>query len=144
VVQVAAVHAELARGGGPRSVVALQRDYGAAAILQRFEQRFRALWGSSCSCCESSAARSLGVKERCATRSESGLRYARSAEFLQSPILERLRWMRMLGDTVFLSGVAALAWFVAGLWTGRSLAKPVPAAPPAPARKRELVLEEVA
>ena len=77
-----------------------------------------------------------------------GYWYARSAEFLQSPVLERLRWMRMLGDTVFLSGVAALAWFVAGLWTGRSLAQPVAPQPPAPRRLREpepeLVLEEVA
>jgi hypothetical protein len=80
--------------------------------------------------------------------SEVGLWYARSAEFLQSPILERPRWMRRLGDTVFLSGVASLAWFVAGLWTGRSLAKPVPVAPLPPVRERqpepELVLEEVA
>ena len=79
---------------------------------------------------------------------ETGLWYARSADFLQSPVLERLRWMRMLGDTVFLSGVAALAWFVAGLWTGRSLAQPVAPQPPAPRRVREpepeLVLEEVA
>jgi len=53
---------------------------------------------------------------------EHGLWYARSAEFLQTPLLERLRWLRMVGDTVFLSGVVALAWFMLGLWTGRSYA----------------------
>jgi nitric oxide reductase subunit B len=51
---------------------------------------------------------------------EHGLWYARSAEFLQLPLIERLRWMRMAGDLVFLSGVGALAWFVLGLWTGWS------------------------
>jgi hypothetical protein len=43
--------------------------------------------------------------------------------------------MRVAGDVVFLSGVAALAWFVIGLWTGHSYVRdsetevvPVPAA----------------
>ncbi len=49
---------------------------------------------------------------------ERGLWYARSAEFLQQPELETLRWMRMLGDSIFLAGVGALVWFVAGLKTG--------------------------
>ncbi len=51
---------------------------------------------------------------------ESGLWFARSAEFLQQPLLENLRWLRIVGDTVFLSGVAAFAWFVVGLWRGHS------------------------
>lgn len=51
---------------------------------------------------------------------ERGLWYARSAEFLQLPVLELLRWLRIVGDTVFLSGVGALAWFVLGLRTGWS------------------------
>ncbi len=51
---------------------------------------------------------------------EHGLWYARSAEFLQQPVLQTLRWARLLGDTVFLSGVAALAWFMLGLVTGHS------------------------
>ena len=55
---------------------------------------------------------------------EHGLWYARSADFLQLPALETLRWLRIVGDTVFLSGVAALAWFVLGLGTGWSLVKP--------------------
>jgi len=52
---------------------------------------------------------------------EQGLWYARSAEFLQSPRLETLRWLRVIGDTVFLSGVGALAWFMAGLYFGWSI-----------------------
>jgi nitric oxide reductase subunit B len=54
---------------------------------------------------------------------EHGLWYARSAEFLQQPLLETLRWLRLVGDTVFLSGVAALVWFVVGLKTGWSLVR---------------------
>lgn len=50
----------------------------------------------------------------------TGLWYARSAEFLQQPWLEQLRWLRILGDTVFLVGVGAFAWFMAGLWRGWS------------------------
>jgi nitric oxide reductase subunit B len=51
---------------------------------------------------------------------ENGLWSARSAEFLQSPLIERLRWLRIVGDTVFMSGVAALVWFSTGLLTGWS------------------------
>jgi nitric oxide reductase subunit B len=51
---------------------------------------------------------------------ETGLWYARSAEFLQQPLIENLRWLRLIGDTLFLIGVAAFAWFMAGLWFGWS------------------------
>jgi nitric oxide reductase subunit B len=51
---------------------------------------------------------------------EHGLWYARSAELLQQPLLQNLRWARIIGDVVFVSGVGALVWFVAGLWTGHS------------------------
>ncbi len=51
---------------------------------------------------------------------ETGLWYARSAEFLQSPLLEQLRWLRIVGDTIFLTGVASLVWFMLGLKTGWS------------------------
>ncbi|MCP4005031.1 MAG: nitric-oxide reductase large subunit [bacterium] len=51
---------------------------------------------------------------------ETGLWFARSAEFMQQPFIQNLRWMRMLGDTVFLAGVGSLAWFVLGLRTGWS------------------------
>jgi nitric oxide reductase subunit B len=51
---------------------------------------------------------------------EHGLWYARSAEFLQQPVITALRWARFAGDSVFLVGVASFAWFVVGLFTGRS------------------------
>jgi nitric oxide reductase subunit B len=49
--------------------------------------------------------------------------YARSADFLQLPILQTLRWLRIVGDTMFLAGVLALVWFLLGLWTGWSYEK---------------------
>jgi len=52
---------------------------------------------------------------------DQGLWWARSADFLQQPVLETLRWMRMVGDTIFLAGVGALLWFALGLKTGWSL-----------------------
>lgn len=52
---------------------------------------------------------------------EHGIWYARSAEFMQIPLLQMLRWMRMVGDTVFALGILALVWFIAGLSTGWSV-----------------------
>ncbi len=52
---------------------------------------------------------------------EHGTWYARSAEFMQTPTMENLRWMRIVGDTIFAIGVLALGWFVLGLKTGWSL-----------------------
>src|SRR6476646_9627698 len=49
-----------------------------------------------------------------------GTWYARSAEFLQTPLLTRLRWMRMFGDSLFAFGAMVLGWFVLGLVTGHS------------------------
>lgn len=51
---------------------------------------------------------------------EHGYWYARSAEFMQSALMQNLRWMRVPGDTVFFLGAVALVIFVAGLKTGRS------------------------
>jgi nitric oxide reductase subunit B len=51
---------------------------------------------------------------------EYGLWYARSAEFLQLPWMETLRWLRLIGDAIFMAGTAALAYFMLGLWTGWS------------------------
>ncbi len=51
---------------------------------------------------------------------ETGLWFARSADFLQQPWIQALRWMRMVGDVTFLVGVAAFTWFMAGLWFGWS------------------------
>jgi len=51
---------------------------------------------------------------------EHGMWYARSAEFLQTPLMDKLRWLRVIGDTIFALGALALAWFVLGLQTGWS------------------------
>jgi len=47
---------------------------------------------------------------------EHGYAHARSAEFMQQPIVEMLVWMRVPGDTIFSIGAVALAWFVLRLW----------------------------
>jgi nitric oxide reductase subunit B len=47
---------------------------------------------------------------------EHGYAYARSAEFMQRPVVDLLVWMRVPGDTVFSVGAVALAWFVFRLW----------------------------
>ncbi|HPM55595.1 MAG TPA: nitric-oxide reductase large subunit [Thermomonas sp.] len=47
---------------------------------------------------------------------EHGYAYARSAEFMQKPIVEMLVWMRVPGDTIFSVGALALCWFVLRLW----------------------------
>lgn len=51
---------------------------------------------------------------------EHGTWYARSADFLQSPLMQGLRWMRVPGDILFAVGAALLGWFVLGLLTGHS------------------------
>lgn len=53
---------------------------------------------------------------------DHGMWYARSAEFLQTPLMDTLRWLRVIGDTIFALGVLALGWFVLGLKTGWSVA----------------------
>ena len=52
---------------------------------------------------------------------EHGMWYARSAEFLQTGPMEKLRWLRVIGDTIFAFGAVSLGWFVLGLKTGWSL-----------------------
>ncbi|NOX57720.1 MAG: nitric-oxide reductase large subunit [Planctomycetes bacterium] len=52
---------------------------------------------------------------------EHGMWYARSAEFLQTDVVGTLRWLRVIGDTIFAIGIMTLAWFVFGLATGRSI-----------------------
>jgi nitric oxide reductase subunit B len=51
---------------------------------------------------------------------ETGYRYARSPEFMQTPVMDTLRWLRVIGDTIFALGAVALAMFVLGLRTGGS------------------------
>ena len=50
-----------------------------------------------------------------------GMWYARSAEFLQTDLMDRLRWLRVVGDTIFALGIVGLGWFVLGLKTGWSV-----------------------
>lgn len=54
---------------------------------------------------------------------EQGYWFARSSEFMQSDLMQFLRWMRVPGDTIFFLGAVALVIFVAGLKTGQSFRK---------------------
>jgi len=40
---------------------------------------------------------------------------ARSPEFLQTDLMQTLRWMRMIGDTIFAVGALAFVYFTIGL-----------------------------
>ena len=51
---------------------------------------------------------------------KDGLWYARSAEFMQQPFMQTLKWMRVFGDTLFAAGTLALVWFIFGLKGGWS------------------------
>jgi nitric oxide reductase subunit B len=52
-----------------------------------------------------------------------GLWYARSAEFLSTPTMETVRWLRVIGDTIFTVGALFLAYFIFGLKGGWSIKK---------------------
>jgi nitric oxide reductase subunit B len=54
---------------------------------------------------------------------ETGYWYARSPEFIQSPVLQFFRWLRAPGDILFTAGIVALVIFVAGLALGFSYEK---------------------
>lgn len=54
-----------------------------------------------------------------------GVWSARSPEFLHRSPMGTLRWLRVIGDTVFAIGTLALGWFVAGLSTGWSFKQSV-------------------
>jgi nitric oxide reductase subunit B len=47
---------------------------------------------------------------------DHGYWFARSADFMQQPLIEMLVWMRVPGDIIFSVGALSLAWFVARLW----------------------------
>lgn len=49
-----------------------------------------------------------------------GYWYARSAEFMQTGIMDTLRWLRIVGDTVFAVGAVLLVAFVAAMATGHA------------------------
>lgn len=53
---------------------------------------------------------------------EHGMWYARSADFLQTPLMDKLRWLRVIGDVLFAVGAVSLVWFVFGLAGGWSRA----------------------
>jgi nitric oxide reductase subunit B len=56
---------------------------------------------------------------------DKGLWSARSAEFLQTDLMQTLKWMRAIGDTVFATGTLTLVYFIIGLKTGWSFAPSV-------------------
>jgi nitric oxide reductase subunit B len=51
---------------------------------------------------------------------QHGIWYARSAEFTQTGVMDTLRWMRVVGDSIFALGALSLGYFVLGLKTGWS------------------------
>lgn len=66
---------------------------------------------------------------------EYGTWYARSSEFLQTGMMDRLRWMRVVGDSTFAIGALVLGYFVLGLITGHSYERPEPVTASAPPRR---------
>jgi nitric oxide reductase subunit B len=74
----------------------------------------------------------VGLPQTVAAVNE-GTWYARSAEFMQMPLMQTLRWMRVPGDTLFALGALALGWFMLGLLTGRSIVAPTLPPPLQPA-----------
>jgi nitric oxide reductase subunit B len=64
----------------------------------------------------------IGLAQTVASVKE-GLWYARSAEFLHQPAMLTLKWLRVIGDTIFAAGTVALAWFIFGLKGGWSIDK---------------------
>ncbi len=64
----------------------------------------------------------VGIKQTIASV-DNGIWYARSMEFMQEPTMQTLRWLRIIGDTIFAFGSVGLVYFVVGLKTGWSLKK---------------------
>jgi nitric oxide reductase subunit B len=56
---------------------------------------------------------------------EHGYWYARSAEFMQQPVVDWLVWLRVPGDIVFSAGAVALTLFVLKLWLRPRTEQPV-------------------
>ena len=50
---------------------------------------------------------------------DQGYWYARSTEFLGTPVLQTFRWMRVPGDTIFAAGALILVAFVFTTRSGR-------------------------
>jgi nitric oxide reductase subunit B len=60
---------------------------------------------------------------------DQGYWYARSPEFLKTPVMQTLRWMRVPGDTVFAIGALALGFFVFNV-SGKLIHHSVPVSNP--------------
>ncbi len=54
---------------------------------------------------------------------EHGYWFARSAEFMDRPIIDVLVWLRTPGDVVFAAGAVLMAAFVASLWLAPGTAR---------------------
>lgn len=54
---------------------------------------------------------SIGIIQFVASASE-GMWYARSESFMQQDLLETLRWVRTVGDVLFIVGAVAVSWQV--------------------------------
>ena len=50
---------------------------------------------------------------------------ARSSEFMQTDLMQTLRWMRVLGDSIFGIGAFAFVWFATGLIVKKATPKNV-------------------
>ncbi|HYG60890.1 MAG TPA: nitric-oxide reductase large subunit [Symbiobacteriaceae bacterium] len=65
---------------------------------------------------------------------EHGMWYARSAEFMQTPVMTLLRWLRVPGDTMFAIGAIAFGWFVLSLGFGDKASQAPPSTKGKPAK----------
>ncbi|MGB7784663.1 MAG: nitric-oxide reductase large subunit [Salinimicrobium sp.] len=79
----------------------------------------------------------IGLLQTVASVNE-GMWYARSAEFMQQPGMDTLRWLRVIGDTIFAIGLVSFVWFVFSLDSKKKLAPMQEEVP-----QEEPVLEEV-
>ena len=65
---------------------------------------------------------------------DNGYWYARSTEFLGTPLMQTLRWLRVPGDTIFAIGELAIVLFVFSIRPGRAKKeKTAPVGAPSPA-----------
>ena len=62
----------------------------------------------------------MGILQAVASVNE-GMWYARSAEFSQQPGMDTIKWLRVIGDTIFAVGLFAFVWFVFSLKSGREV-----------------------
>jgi len=53
----------------------------------------------------------VGIAQAVASVSK-GMWYARSPQFMERPVISTLKWLRIIGDTIFALGLFAFVWFV--------------------------------